>query len=174
MQLALLDAVLQEPVYFCSLVIRCSPYYTPILSWVIAILSYIEHRLWHRLRLNISSGEPLAALNQLKLHGSPSSNGPVALSRERRKVKEHLVTCSISSNHATTGIEIEPAHHSLCDGQTVCTHWWSTIGPFLLGMRICRTSGFVCNACTPTLFSLVEAPNVTGLHLIRGEPHYSS
>ncbi len=64
----------------------------------------------------------MTALNQLKLHGSPRSNGPVALSRERRKVEEHLVACSISSNHATTGIEIEPAHHSLCDGQAVCTH----------------------------------------------------
>src|SRR5437588_11724019 len=75
----------------------------------------------------------MAALNQLKLHGSPSSNGPVALTRERCKVEEHLVACSISSNHATTDIEIEPAHHSLCDWQTVCTHWWNTSSPFLLG-----------------------------------------
>ena len=116
----------------------------------------------------------MAALNQLKLHWRTSANRAIALSRKRRKVEEHIVACSISHDHANTRIEIEPAHHSMRYWQTVCTHWWSTIGPFLLGMRICRTSGFVCNACTPTLFSLVEAPNVTGLHLIRGEPHYSS
>jgi len=73
----------------------------------------------------------MTALNQLKLHGSPSMNRPVALSRKRRKVEEHLVACSISGNLANARIEIEPAHHSLCDWQTVCTHWWSTISPFL-------------------------------------------
>src|SRR5579862_2963595 len=75
----------------------------------------------------------MTALNQLKLHGSTSTNRPVALSRKRRKVEEHLVACCISGNYANAGIEIEPAHHSLRDWQTVCTHRWSTTNPFLLG-----------------------------------------
>jgi hypothetical protein len=100
---------------------------------VIAILYYIEHHLWHRLGLNISSSEPMTALNQLKLHGSPSAQRAIALSRKRRKVEEHLVACSISGDYANTCIEIEPAHHSVCNWQTVCTYWWSTTSPFLLG-----------------------------------------
>src|SRR5690348_16269387 len=74
----------------------------------------------------------MTALNQFKLHGSTSTYRPVALSRKRRKVEEHLVACSISGNHTTARIEIEPAHHSLRDWQTVCAQWWSTSSPFLL------------------------------------------
>src|SRR6266849_8141217 len=99
---------------------------------VIAILYYIEHHLWHSLGLNISSSEPMTALNQLNLHGSPSAQRAIALSRQRRKVEEHLLACSISGDHANTCIQIEPAHHSVCDWQTVSTHGWSTSSPFLL------------------------------------------
>ena len=85
----------------------------------------------------------MTALNQLKLHGSTSLNGPVALSRKRRKVEEHLVACSISGNHPDACIEIEPAHYTLDDWQTVCTHWWSTSSPFLLRNANLLHSGVV-------------------------------
>src|SRR5713226_3724300 len=94
---------------------------------------FTKHRLWHGHRLNITSSEPGAALHKLKLHWSASANRAIALSRQRRKVEEHFVACTLSGDHAGTRVEIEPAHHSLGDRQTVCTQRWCTLSPFLLG-----------------------------------------
>ena len=48
-------------------------------------------------------------------------------------MEEYLGVCSIFRDHANTRVEIEPAHHSMGDLQTICAHRWSAIGPFLLG-----------------------------------------
>src|ERR1700676_477079 len=114
------------PTPFCSLfVIKGS-----FLSLV--RLSCIDSRLWYGLRLNISSGEPMAALYQLKLHESSGANRAITLSRNRRKVEKHFVGCTLTGNHAETRGEIEPAYHSLYGWQTVCTQRWSSMSPFLL------------------------------------------
>jgi hypothetical protein len=113
----------------------------------------------------------MTALNQLKLHGSPSTNRPVALSRKRRKVEEHLVACSISGNHANARMQIEPAYYSLHDRQTVCTQWWSTIGPFLL--RDANLPHFGCRVRFVAVISTAfhDGTQVLSQFLVGGTTH---
>src|SRR2546426_9200334 len=57
----------------------------------------------------------------------------IALSRKSSKVKEDIVSRSISCDHAKARIEIEPAYDASYYWQTARTHWWYPIGPLLLG-----------------------------------------
>ena len=99
----------------------------------------------------------MAALNQLKLHGSPGAQRTIALSRQRRKVEEHPVACPLSGEHANTCFQIEPAQHSACNWRTVSIHRWNTSSPYLLGNA--HLSHFRCGVRSIRATSPVRPPD---------------
>src|SRR6266571_7557833 len=82
--------------------------------------------------LNIASSQASPTLNDLKLHWNSRFDCAIALSRKSCKVKEDIVSRSLSCDHANARIEIEPAYDASYYWQTARTRWWYPIGPLLL------------------------------------------